>query len=62
MTFCINLYEFVEIWPLGFCLAAQHQAIAVSKNVGGLASWLAQADSPGTPLTVGGWPRPRGQD
>ena len=42
-----------------FSPGAGHQASVVSKNVGGLASWsAAQADSPGTALTVGGWIRP----
>ena len=37
-------------------------ANAVSKNVGRLASWSAQADNPGTALTVGECPRPGGQN
>lgn len=41
---------------------ARLQANAVSKNVGGLASWLAQADNPGTALRVGGCPRPGEQN
>ena len=54
----LYLSDFVKMWPLGFRLAqgkAQLQATAVSKNVGGLPSWLVQLDSPGTSLTVGGW-------
>ena len=52
----INLSEFVKTWTLGFRLApgaAQLQRTG-AKNVVGLASWSAQADSPGTALT-GGW-------
>ena len=33
----------------------------VSKTLGGLPSWWAQLDSPGTVLMVGGWIRPRGK-
>ena len=52
--------DFVKTWQLGFCLAlgtAWLQASAVSKIVGGLWSWSAQLDNPGTALTVGGWIR-----
>ena len=52
----LYLSDFVKTWPLGFRLAqgkARLQATAVSKNVGGLPSWLVQLDSPGTSLTVG---------
>ena len=46
-----------------FSPGAGHQASVVSKNVGGLASCsAAQADSPGTALTVGGWIRPGEQN
>lgn len=48
------------MWPLGFRLAPQDSA--VSKHLGGLASWSAQTDSPGTALTVCGWPTPGGQN
>ena len=36
------------MWPLGFRQALQDSA--VSKHVGGLESWSAQIDSPGTAL------------
>ena len=55
--------DFIKKWPLGFCPAPGTvwlQASAVSKKVGGLPSWSAQPDSPGTVLTVGGWIRPGG--
>ena len=39
------LSEIVKTSPLGFRLC-RLQASAVSKNVGGLASWSAQADKP----------------
>ena len=40
----------------------QLQASVVSKKVGGLPSWLAQLDSPGTAVKVGGWIRPGEQN
>ena len=39
---------------------ARLQASPVSKNVGGLLSWLAQLDSPGIALKVGVWIKPGG--
>ena len=43
VKYILYLSEIVKTWPLGFCLC-RLQASAVSKNVGGLASWSAQAD------------------
>ena len=57
-----NLYFFIILVRLN-SLKRGHQASAVSKNVGGLASWsAAHAGSPGTALTVGGWIRPGEQN
>ena len=40
----------------------QLQASVVSKKLGALPSWLAQLDSPGTAVKVGGWIRPGEQN
>ena len=57
--------DFVKTWPLGYRLVlgiARLQASLVYKKVGGLPSWSAQLNSPGTALTVGGWIRSGGQN
>ena len=57
--------DFVKTWLLGFRLApgeARIQVNQASENVGSLASWSVQLDSPGTALTVGGLIRPGGQN
>ena len=61
MEIC-NMSYVVKTWPLLVPGAAWLHASAVSTKVGCLASWLAQLDSPGTALTVGGWIRPGGQN
>ena len=59
----VNLSDLVQTWPISLRLApgaAGLQASAVSKKVGGLPSWSAQLDIPGTALTLGEWIRPGG--
>ena len=61
----IYLSDFAKTWPLGFRMApgeARIQVSQASENVGSLASWSVQLDSPGTAVTVGGWIRPGGQN
>ena len=51
----------IRFSPVAGRIPAPDQCI-VQKSRGGLVSWSAQLDSPGTTLTVGGWIRPGGQN